>query len=160
MSVPPRPLGSGNVVEGGGSSWAFTRLNSKTGFRARELSRTRRALHRRTGKEWMSLSGFSPLSSNHDMTTAPLDCPRTAARLRNQCGRWGSSWAFTRLNPKIGLTGFRTRDLSRTKRVLHRRTGKEWISLSGFSPLNSNRDNVGHALPYRYPLSLGTYTYY
>jgi hypothetical protein len=39
-----------------------------------------------------------------------------------------SSWAVTRLNTKIGLIGFRTRDLARTRRTLYRRTGKEWTS--------------------------------
>jgi hypothetical protein len=36
----------------------------------------------------------------------------------------GSSRAVTRRHTKIGLTGYRTRDLLRTRRALYRRTGK------------------------------------
>jgi hypothetical protein len=45
-------------------------------------------------------------------------------------GRWGSSWAVTRLHIKIGFTGFRTHDHLRIRRALYRRIGKEWMSLS------------------------------
>jgi hypothetical protein len=48
----------------------------------------------------------------------------------------GSSRAVTRLDTIIGLTGYRTRDLLRIRRVLYRRTRNKWMSFSGFSPSN------------------------
>jgi predicted DNA-binding helix-hairpin-helix protein len=139
-------------VEGEGSSSAITRLKTKirlTGFRTRDLSRSsRRALYRRTGKQRVSFSGFSPLNSNHDITTTPPpDSPRTASRLRIE-GE-GSSWAVIRQNTKIGLAGFRTRDLLRIRRALYRRTGKQKVSFSGFSQLSSNHDIHLRTLPRR-----------
>jgi hypothetical protein len=55
--------------------------------------------------------------------TWPLRTGRTShttANVKVEC----SSWAVTRLNTKIGLTGFRTRDLLRIRRALYRSTGK------------------------------------
>jgi hypothetical protein len=53
ITTPPGPQsGSETNVEGGGSSWAVTHLNSEiglAGFRTRDLSRIMRVLYRRTG---------------------------------------------------------------------------------------------------------------
>jgi hypothetical protein len=79
---------------------------------------------------------------NYDTTTAHPDYPRAEARLRNQCGRWGSSWAVTHPHVRIGITGFRARELLRNRQALYRRIGKEWMSLCGFLPLSYNHDVV------------------
>jgi hypothetical protein len=138
------PLIALGYAEGGSSSWAVTRPTTNiglSGFRTRELSRDRRALYRHTGKERMCLSGFSPLSFNHDITTPPsrtLPGPQPGSEANVEGG--SSSWAVTRPTTKIGLTGFRTCDLSRDMRALYRHTTKELMSLNGFSPLSSNHD--------------------
>jgi hypothetical protein len=55
---------------------------------------------------------------------------RMASKVNVEGG--GSYWAVTRLDIKIGLIGFRTRDLSRTRSALCRPTGKEWMLISDF----------------------------
>jgi hypothetical protein len=79
--------------------------------------------------EWQSCQ--PPLNYNYNITTPPSDSPRTVVRPRNQCGKWGSSWAVTRLHTKIGLTEFRTRDLLRIRRAPYRRVCEGWLLLSG-----------------------------
>jgi hypothetical protein len=91
----------------------------------------------------VSISGFSPLSSKHDITTAsPQTLPGPQLGSETDVEGGGSSWAF--LHTKIGLIGFRIRDLPRTRRALYRRTGKEWMAISGLSPLSYNHDIYQH----------------
>jgi hypothetical protein len=104
-----------------------TRLNTKIGltkFRTHDLSRIRRALCRRTGNEWMSMSSLH--ASKFEFTILPrpsrtLPRPQPGFETNVECG--SSSWAVTCLNTKIRLTGYRTRDLLHFRRALYRRVG-------------------------------------
>jgi hypothetical protein len=66
---------------------------------------------------------LSYCSRNYHAPPRTLIGPQPGSETNMEGG--GSFWVVTRLNVKIGLAGFRTRDLSRIKRALYRRTGNE-----------------------------------
>jgi hypothetical protein len=58
-----------------GPSHAYITRSDSPGFEPATFCALGVRFTRRTGKKWISLSGFSPLSSNHDIATPPLTLP-------------------------------------------------------------------------------------
>jgi hypothetical protein len=116
------------TVEGGGSSRAVTRLHTMiglTGYRTRDLLRLGVRFTGAPKKHSWHMWPHTTYVPNYATTTAPSrSLPGSQPGSETNAEGGGSSRAVTRLHTMIGLTGYRTRDLLRIRRTLHRRTEK------------------------------------